>query len=331
MYVPILKAKQGEKDALLQLKQQTKEKVRPILEIPTEHTDTPSKFNLNKFWLDQAYYLDFPFETVSEGIEDEVFDAWIFNKNFKYMIPVLHLSYEESRIKKVIEASNYRVALRLTVDEFFEEDFKAEFSQILDMVDPEQTDIIVDAQEIKEINYKKQAGSTVYCLNQITNLNQFKNVIVSSGSFPNTLAIEKEQFLTIPKIEMDFFKLVEQEFDFQLIYSDYCVNHWELFEYIPGMQVSFNIRYTLNDDYLVYKGKTAKKGGFSYENVQSVCKKLVRRAEYFGKDHSWGDIIISDIADGTKGTGGNSTTWRSIGTNHHIETIVIQCANLDEF
>lgn len=42
-------------------------------------------------------------------------------------------------------------------------------------------------------------------------------------------------------------------------------------------------------------------------------------------------MTISDIANGVKGRGGNSTTWRSIGTNHHIEVTVMQCANLDDF
>lgn len=331
MYVPILKAKQGEKDALFHLKKETIKKVRPILEIPIEHIDTPAKFSIEKFWLNQSYYLDFPIEAVSEGIEEGIFDSWIMNQDFNFMIPVLHLSYEEERIRKVLQAANNRVAIRITVDEFFEEDFQNEFSQLRNMLDSKQTDIIIDAQEINEANYKKQAGSTVYCLNQIANLDLFKNIIISSGSFPKTLAIEKEQFIALPRLEIEYYKLVSGKFEIPFIYSDYCVNHWELFEYILGMQVSFNVRYTLYDSYLVYKGKTSKTGGFSYENVQEVCKKLIERQEFFGKDYSWGDMTVSDIANGVKGRGGNSTTWRSIGTNHHIEVTVMQCANLDDF
>lgn len=330
MYVPVLKAKQGEKDALSQLKQFTKESVRPLLEIPPEHMDSPPKLGINKFWSNRVYYLDFPFETVSEGIDDSVFESWIINTSSEYKIPVVHLSYEASRIESMISISNNGLAIRLTLDEFFEDDFTSDFNQILHSIDPELTDIIIDAQAIGEADYRKQAASTTYCLQQINDLNLFRNVIVCSGSFPNKLDIEKEQFLNIPKLELELFNIVNKKIELPLIYGDYCVNHWAIFEFILGMQVSFNIRYTLYDSYLVYKGKTAKKGGFSYESVRFVCQKLVNRKEYLGKDHSWGDLMISDIADGTKGSGGNSTNWRSIGTNHHIETIIKQLASLDE-
>lgn len=331
MYVPILKAKQGEKDALLQLKQSTKENIRPLLEIPPEHMDDPSKLNIDKFWANKLYYLDFPFETVSEEIEDSVFESWIINSNSEYKIPVVHLSYGMSKIESMISMSNNGIAVRISLDEFFEDDFTSDFSQLIQLVDSKQTDIIIDVQAIGESDYRKQAASTSYCLQQINDLDSFRNVIVCSGSFPNKLDIEKEQFLYVPKLELELFKLVEKKTEMPIVYGDYCVNHWAIFEFIPGMQVSFNIRYTLYDSYLVYKGKTAKKGGFSYESVKDVCQKLVNRKDYFGKDFSWGDLIITDIANGTKGTGGNSTTWRSIGTNHHIETIVKQLSNLGDF
>ncbi|HFD1717824.1 TPA: hypothetical protein QFK61_002064 [Enterococcus faecium] len=331
MYVPILKAKQGEKDALLQLKQTTKQSVRPLLEIPPEHIADHTKLKIKNFWDNKIYYLDFAFETVSEGISNETFDKWFLNRDFNYMIPVLHLSYEISRIKNIFSKAKQGIAIRIALDEFFEEDFESDFNQIIQIIEPKQTDIIIDAQAINESDYKKQAASVTYCLEQIDDLNLFRNIIVCSGSFPNSLDIEKEQFLTIPKLELDLFNLVNKKIEFPLTYGDYGINHWAIFEFILGMQVSFNIRYTLYKSYLVYKGTTAKKGGFSYENIKKACQTLVNSSEYFGKEHSWGDLIISDIADGTKGTGGNSTTWRSIGTNHHIETIVKQLSNPGDF
>lgn len=331
MYVPILKAKQGEKDALFQLKQSTKENIRPLLEIPPEHMDTPSKLNIEKFWANKLYYLDFPFETVSEEIEDSVFESWIINSNSEYKIPVVHLSYETSKIESVVSISTNGIAVRISLDEFFEDDFTSDFAQLIQLIDSKQTDIIIDVQAIGESDYRRQAASTSYCLQQINDLDSFRNVIVCSGSFPNKLDIEKEQFLNTPKLELELFKLVEKKIEFPIIYGDYCVNHWAIFEFILGMQVSFNIRYTLYGSYLVYKGKTAKKSGFSYESVRAVCQKLVERREYFGNDYSWGDLMIADIANGTKSTSGNSTTWRAIGTNHHIETIVTQLSSLGDF
>lgn len=74
--------------------------------------------------------------------------------------------------------------------------------------------------------------------------------------------------------------------------------------------------------YVIYKGDTNKKGGLKIDKVQAGCNILVSSPYYFGKDYSWGDNEINEKASGESTKSGNLTTWRAIGTNHHITFIV---------
>lgn len=329
LYVPILKEKQGEKDALMQLSESSKNAICPLLEVAPEHFQGSVPSTLENYWRDRRYYLDFPYENISEGIDNSVFKNWIINNNSEYMIPVIHLSYDDETIAKVINKFSDGVAIRFTIDDFFEEEFLEEFNKISTKLELQNVDLIIDSQDINASNYKKQAASVKSCLIDIPDIHDYNSIIVVSGSFPTTLDIEKETFLTIGRHEIDFYKLIKNSFtDLNLVFGDYGINHWTSFEFIPGMQPSFNIRYTLESNYLVYKGKTLKKGGLKLDNVKKCCIDLVNSQHFLKKSFSWGDSVIQEISDGTKGSGGNLTTWRAIGTNHHIEYIVKQLSNL---
>ena len=46
-----------------------------------------------------------------------------------------------------------------------------------------------------------------------------------------------------------------------------------------------------------------------------------------GPEFSEGDRYISECAGGSAGTG-NLTTWRKVGTNHHLEKVVRDISSL---
>ncbi|WP_251868059.1 beta family protein [Enterococcus malodoratus] len=119
MYVPVLKEKQGEKDSILQLKESTKNLIQPLFEISPEHFDNANCNFMDKCWKDRVFYLDFPYEKILEGIDDRHFDSWFLKGNFNYMIPVVHLSYEDKKIMKLRTLLKKEIAIRITLDEFY--------------------------------------------------------------------------------------------------------------------------------------------------------------------------------------------------------------------
>lgn len=158
----------------------------------------------------------------------------------------------------------------------------------------------------------------------------FRNIIFSSNSFPQTLSVEKHNLSLLPRVESKLFNKVKEFFDnngVKLVYSDYAINHWSFLEYIPGMPISFNIRYSIDDAYVIYKGDAIKKGGLNINKVAEASSLLVNSAYFLGKDYSWGDAEIYKRAVGEIKKPGNTTTWRAIGTNHHITFMVNHLSN----
>ena len=97
-------------------------------------------------------------------------------------------------------------------------------------------------------------------------------------------------------------------------------------EFQPYMVMSANIRYTVQNDWLVLRGKSVQ-GPLGYDQYHKLCESLISLAEYSGSDFSWGDKRIELCAKREVGPG-NATTWRMVGTSHHIAYVLEQLSNL---
>jgi hypothetical protein len=82
--------------------------------------------------------------------------------------------------------------------------------------------------------------------------------------------------------------------------------------------MSASIRYTTRDAWLILKGRNVRQYGF--DQYRELSRELVQRPEYNAAQYSWGDGFIKECADGRSGTG-NATTWRKVGTNHHLTLV----------
>ena len=109
-------------------------------------------------------------------------------------------------------------------------------------------------------------------------------------------------------------------------FGDYAISHPEPSEVDPRiMRPSASVRYTSRGYWLVMKAKNLKDYGF--KQFHAICKELVRRAEYSGSGFSWGDDYIDECGRLQVGPG-NLTTWRKVGTSHHVAFVLAQLANL---
>jgi hypothetical protein len=107
-------------------------------------------------------------------------------------------------------------------------------------------------------------------------------------------------------------------------FGDYGIQHPEPEELDPRIiRMSASLRYTTTDSWLIAKGRNVR--DFGFKQFGTICRKLRRRAEYSGAGFSWGDNYISECGQGRE-TSGNATTWRQIGTNHHLAFVVNQIA-----
>lgn len=328
IYVPILKWKQGEQGALKELDESTKQKIIPLIEIPPDINIAKFESSL-EVWDNRHFYFDIIPEFY-ENYDGEMYFELLSKCNPEYVIPVVFLSDPLDAIK---EANNYTkngIAIRLTNEDF--ENLEEDLISLKNNFNYDEIDLIIDLKEINEKNMNEKKIVLKAILLDIPEIKAFRNIIISSSSFPQSLSnIEKYKLVYLPRHEYGFFyslKSIFNKFNISPIYSDYCINHPSFFEYIPGMTPSFNIRYTNSNSYIIMKGETLKKGGLESENVIGFCEKLINSGEFSGDDYSWGDNYIHTRCEQDTKSFGNLTIWRKVGTNHHITFVINQLSNL---
>lgn len=62
-------------------------------------------------------------------------------------------------------------------------------------------------------------------------------------------------------------------------------------------------------------------------DTRDLCRNLAERSEFAGAAFSWADDYIAKCAQHKVGPG-NATTWRKVGTNHHLTLVSRQLSSV---
>jgi hypothetical protein len=108
-------------------------------------------------------------------------------------------------------------------------------------------------------------------------------------------------------------------------YGDYTIQHpiFSIIDYPPNFSAS--IRYTVEENWLIMRGKSAKDHGF--DQWPANAQLLALHDDFRGAEFSYGDWYISQMGDnlGTANeSNGNAETWLRAGINHHLVFTVRQ-------
>lgn len=327
-YVPILKWKKGEQGALRELFTSVKNDIIPLIQITPDFNESKLLSTIQS-WENRPLY----FDVLPECYEDdnEIFFRILQKLNPDYTIPILSLDDNIDIIEEATSLSNLGFALRIVSAnaEYVENTLE----QITQNFNPSYIDLILDIKHIDEENYNEKFIVLKSILLDIPNINNYRNIIVATSSFPTTLTnVERYELATIERLDWSFWKKcvdkLNKKFNINLIYSDYTIDTPNYVAYIPGMSPLFKIRYTSDDNFIILKGQTIKKGGLDSDSVSDLCNTLVTSCYFKGSDFSWGDKYIYEHSNNSAKSYGNLTTWVKVGTNHHITFVIDQLSNL---
>ncbi len=325
LYVPILKAKKGEFEGVVNLTEEVKNEIVPLFEVVPDKVATFNSDDLNIYWKERPFFFDFSPELDWSENYNEVFKVYE-SINQSKAIPTVTVDYPDEYISR-INREYSQVLLRFRLQDLQIEDFTARLKEVSNLLNDTQHFLMIDLQEIDETKITLLSLSIKSVVEAVSKHFNTESLIIASNSFPPQLSSKKLEFYKLDRLEHKLWVSLKNQIDATIIYSDYTINNWSFSEYIPGMRVSFNIRYTLAEEYLIFKGYIMTKKGFQMENVQPACAQLIEMPEYSGQGFSWGDNEIYQKAKEHTDKGGSPTTWRSIGHNHHIALIVDLLSN----
>ncbi|MCT4086696.1 beta family protein [Elizabethkingia anophelis] len=341
IYLPILKGKKGEYDALSKLTDNVKKKILPLIEIPAiawdfvneapsttleKQVDSSIK-SIEKSWekdlpiLIDTFYLDDDYNGTDTTI------GFIINKlkaDGYNPIPVFNPNSSKRAIEQ--NKNNETFCIRITFEELDSFDANLEIERVAKIlkIDKSKIILLLDLGYIEEKQYVLAKRMSLSFYKEIKDIEKFKDFYFSATSFPINLSSCKTNSITeIERIEFEVheaFKNSKDKLPRIPKFSDYCISNPETDEIDPRfMTISASIRYTYNEKWYIFKGGSIKK--FSSDQFYSLSKEVVNSPIYSGEKFSWGDGQIYDKSKRIGGPG-NSTTWRQINTNHHITLMV---------
>jgi Beta protein len=250
-------------------------------------------------------------------------------------IPVTGLVRDEdyqSACREAIQEDGRGACVRLQREDFEDIDsLTAQVNALLDTLgaSPGECDLLLDLRAVGVNEGSALLATVPVLVRSIPQLQAWRSFVLAATAFP-------EDLIGLPPSSISFITRLEWIAWRTLIgrsrvprlpaFGDYVIANPQLSEVDPRiMRPSASIRYTTDDAWLIMKGRNLR--DYGYAEFYDVCRELVGRPEYSGPGFSWGDRYIDECANQRVGTG-NLTTWRKVGTSHHLAVVTRQIASL---
>ncbi|NUB07005.1 hypothetical protein FW320_12560 [Azospirillum sp. Vi22] len=351
-YVPILKWKLGEYQALMRLSPAAKDALTPLIEIPPISYDHETQQNaksidehllsfgkrLKDKWQSRPCFIDLTLlngEGPMAGGGHPL--TYIFDQaraNGCGAIPVVRLSSNtayRAAVAGAVAVDRRGLCLRLTASDFDRANLAGDVADLLTAlrVGAPDVDLVLDMESAPHRQVVPVFSVTmVTFINQIPLLARWRSFVIAGTAYPESVSHIRPPFELVPRTEWAVYKAVTAMLPATVrlpTFGDYTVSY----PVLPGIDMRMvdpiaKLRYTTESHWYVGRGAQVKANGF--EQYRGMCATLVAQPFFMGAGFSDGDRIIDECAAGT-GSTGNLTVWSSVATNHHLTQVVGDLAN----
>jgi len=357
-YIPILKGKKGEFDALKHTKSSTAERLKPLVEVPAfagsiaeskrfQDLPHPTVAFLNELAVKMA--------NVWEGRQCFL-DArhWAPNATLENGEHVL--SYTHSRLAALGVLSNPVVNYDVWDDPEYQEVFKnagvgndatlcirLQSDALEDLDDPEYfTDrleeiiastafeetricVLIDFGDTAPLSVIDMQSEVEKCLGALARW-RFAYIAIAGSSIPTLINDAVEEINStgfVTRKEMLTWKALKKAYPSKnLVFSDYAIRNPNAVDDVPAPHANGKIRYTITNQFFVVRGHSMQlhDKGKQYHRLSAV---VANSSHFLGREFSYGDEHIYCCAKGEGGCG-NPTTRITIDTTHHLRAVTIE-------
>lgn len=251
-------------------------------------------------------------------------------------IPVTGLARSpayQSVVREITSDQGNGLAIRLTADDFEDlDDLETSLVAAKEYFDLEAGDIdlFLDVGSVATVSAGAVAQMHRANIDLIPELQDWRTLTVLASPFPLSLApLVRSQWNNFRRNDWRGWRLLvtgSRPPGRLPAFGDYAIAHPEL---PPEGRATIlaQLRYATSDYWMIWKGENVFKSTRGFDQFFDICRDLVARAEFRGSAFSQGDADIQLKAT-TDDSPGNAETWRRIGTNHHLETVLDQIASL---
>jgi len=154
-----------------------------------------------------------------------------------------------------------------------------------------------------------------------------RSLVLAGTSFPTSMAEVTGPIQFWPRREWTFFRALSTflgEAVRKPTFADYAIaGHAYTRMDMRKVKPSATIRYACDDGWIIVKGVNVRDNGFG--QYRGCSGTVTGSAHFLGSGFSPGSDYIEQCRDGIASTGSLST-WRWVGSNHHITKVVADLA-----
>jgi hypothetical protein len=348
-YVPVLKGRQGEFAALAAIQPTTRQRILPLLEIVPGPADEPAALKsviertANKLgpWAGNRLLLDAGLLATDVELHNGR-GAVGFSSDVALIrgvdaTPVVRLNDEllaHFDAAKVHADHGTGVTIRLNAEDLDEdpEDIDEALAGLLGHlgITRANVDLVLDLGAVSG-DLTVRAGSRLAAdvLRDLTAIEQWREIIVTAGAFPVDLSEFSPWTIgEIPRDDAALHDHIRQRKRRLRIptFGDYSIAH-PLLATGPTFPAAPQLRYTVADRWITLKGSRTDPRG--HEQFYEICETIARHPDFVGARLGKADTRIADPRARGQGPG-NASTWREIGTTHHLDYVVQRLTTLGE-
>lgn len=357
-YIPILKAKKGEFDALKYTSTSTARRIQPLFEVPAFAGTTASAKRFEDLPQPTVAYLDeisAKIASVRPGMPCFLDTRhWAPNATLENGEHVL--SYAHSRLvalgvpvnpvinydfwddpeyqevfKNAGASHNGTLCIRLESDALDDLDDPEYFTDRLDSIIaatafPEaQICILIDFRDTNTLSVVDMQETVEKCIEAFNGWS-FAYIGIAGSSIPimiNDAVGEINSTGYVTRKEVLTWKALRTAYPNQkLVFSDYAVRNPNAVDDVPAPHANGKVRYTTTNQFFVVRGHSLQfhDKGKQYHRLSA---EVVSSSHYMGPEFSYGDQHLLRCSKG-EGSCGNATTRITIDTTHHLKAVTVE-------
>lgn len=352
MYVPALRWRMAEYQALMRLSAKAKERVVPYITIPEREFDFeswqpkktvhehvhPFVARYEKKWGGRPAWIG-----VHPGIADGMMNdgrdvlTYVFDSlrtlDHKIM-PSIRLD-AESRLQKsvadIVARDQQGVAIAVRLEDLMKKDA---FARVVAMfrslgINEDEVDLVIDLGGPNFQPYDTFSTALIAALRRLGDLNRFRNLVLVGTAIPETFKDIAKGRGDLPRHDWLFFQALLSKLPSGIRrpnYGDYTIVHPNFSpQDMRKIKSSGKLIYTTADSWWVHKG-----GAFrgNEEQMHDHCKALVDNKRVFkGSAFSYGDDYIDKCAARIVPPS-DLTRWKYVAINHHMVHVLDDLSKL---
>ncbi|WP_082206096.1 beta family protein [Pannonibacter phragmitetus] len=345
MYVPALRWRQGEYQALARLGATAKDRIVPYITIPEVEFDFelwqpkktvqehvhPFAARFNAKWGQRPAWVGVHPSISNKPMGDGrdiftyVFEALrAFQANAVPAVPLDALPAMVASIGAIVALDGLGAAISIRLEDLMKPDARTRIEGLAASIGLllDDIDLVIDLGAPNFEPYNAFAGALIAAMRKLGDLHAFRNFVIISTAIPETFKDVAKGADQLPRHDWLFYQALLGKMPAgmrQPNYGDYTIVHPEF--------TPVDMRKIKSAGKLVYTAPTVwevRKGGAFRDNpgqMHDHCASILASGKFSGAGFSSGDDYIAKCAAKTKGPS-NQPWWKFVTINHHITHVL---------